>query len=107
MHDSLARQCASAVFADGAALPAAVTRLARPLGRALRAGLASAEAAAFWLAALFPLAYLPLLAALQYGALDPGAVAGLGAANLLALLVGHGHEPAGVERDRAAHAAGE
>lgn len=93
MHRSSARHRAGVISADERAVPAVAVRLARLLERVLRAAIAGIEAAAFWLAALFPLAYLPLLVALQYAALDPMVVARIGIVNLLALVVGHRHDP--------------
>lgn len=66
----------------------------------VRACVAAVEWAAFWVAALLPVAALPLYAALQYASFDPALVAGAAAVNLLALVVGHGHEPTGAGSDR-------
>lgn len=51
------------------------------------------EAVAFWIAALLPLAYLPLVLAIEYGPAPLRALFALVAINAVALLVGHRHEP--------------
>ena len=69
----------AALVPPARALPlAAVRRAVRALG--------------FWLAVALPLAYLPLLSLPAVGG-DPGLLAGAVGVNLVALAVGHGHEP--------------
>lgn len=75
-------------------------QLPGPVARVLGGCVALVESVAFWVAAGLPVAYPPLLAALQYAVLDPTAVVGVAVANLLALLVGHRHEPTRFGRDR-------
>jgi len=52
---------------------------------------ATARAAAFWVAVLLPLAYLPLLAGVS-GSVEPDALLGLTALHGTALVVGHVHD---------------
>lgn len=78
----------------------ALARIRTGATRTVRACVAAVEWAAFWVAALLPVAALPLYAALQYAVLDPAVVAGAAAVNLLALVVGHGHDPGWAGRDR-------
>lgn len=59
-----------------------------PLGAVRRA----IRALGFWLAVALPLAYLPLLSVASVGE-DPALLLGMLSANLVALAVGHGHEP--------------
>jgi hypothetical protein len=67
-------------------LPALPRRVARPASRVVRA-------AGFWLAVALPIVYLPL-AMLAPGVLaDPTVLGGVIGGNLLALAVGHDHEP--------------
>lgn len=50
------------------------------------------RAAGFWLAVGLPLVYLPLLSVPAVGS-EPSLLVGTLAVNLVALAVGHGHEP--------------
>lgn len=99
MYRSLPRHRAAVISAGDAILPAVAGRLAHLLVHTLHESVAVVEAVIFWIAALFPVAYLPLLAALQYAPLDPAIIAGIVAAHLLALVVGHRHEPTHFDRD--------
>lgn len=51
------------------------------------------RAAGFWLAVALPLTYVPLVALSPTPAADPLVLVAAVAVNLLALAVGHGHEP--------------
>jgi len=51
----------------------------------------SVRAAAFWLAVVLPLAYLPVLATFEGGTADFLLVGGLGALHVFALSLGHDH----------------
>ena len=64
----------------------------RPLSSAAVVVVGGVRAAAFWTAALLPLA---LLAALFAGVADPqpGVIGGAVGLNLLCAVVGHGHSP--------------
>ena len=64
----------------------------RPLSSAARVVVGGIRAAAFWTAALLPLA---LLAALFAGATDPqpDVIGGAVGLNLLCAVIGHGHSP--------------
>jgi len=57
----------------------------------LSGAVATVRAAAFWVAVLLPLAYLPLLAGLS-GGVAADTVLGLAALHATALLVGHVHD---------------
>ncbi len=54
---------------------------------------ATVRAAGFWTAVLLPLTYVPLVALSPAPAADPQVLVVAVAVNLLALAVGHGHEP--------------
>jgi len=63
------------------------------VGAVTRVGLRSTAAASFWAAIVLPFTYLPLI----FGGLTGGEAllfAGLVALNVLAFVLGHGHEPA-------------
>jgi hypothetical protein len=64
----------------------------RPLSSAARAVVVGVRAAAFWTAALLPLA---LLVALFAGVADPqpNVIGGAVGLNLLCAVIGHGHSP--------------
>jgi hypothetical protein len=54
---------------------------------------AALEWVAFWIAALCPVAAVPLYVALQSATVDPAVVVGVVLVNALSLVVGHDHDP--------------
>ena len=54
--------------------------------------LAVSRLVGFWAAVVLPLAYVPAIALLPVAA-DPVALSGAVGANLVAILLGHGHDP--------------
>lgn len=70
--------------------PALIPRILR---WALNHGFAIVAWAAFWMAVVLPVAYLPLFVALKYAYLTPEMMLGIISLNVLALLLGHYHEP--------------
>lgn len=72
-------------------IPDRTYRLPRQVTRTLRLWVAAVEWLAFWTAALFPVAYLPLFVTVWYTSLGPGVVVGAIAVHTGALVVGHRH----------------
>lgn len=67
-------------------LPTRPRQVAGPAGRVVRA-------AGFWLAILLPFVYVPVVVMGATLPVEPSLIVAAVVGNLLALLIGHGHEP--------------
>lgn len=80
-------------------MPSTATVSRRLPGRPLGSLAGLVRAVGFWLAIALPIGYLPLLTLAPATLADPASIGAVVATNLLAIGVGHGHEPSAGRSD--------